>query len=120
MGIRVSGSLQAALLVMTLTLVAATGRTESPDRSPSSPRTFVAPESCSSQAACAPGYWVFRAPDCEYHNLQHSPGVVLLLESGQTLQCRCRLVWLLTKEKQPPFAKVSCAWVDLEDTQPDD
>ena len=117
---RLSGSLQAGLLVMMLTLVAATGRTESPDRSPKSPRAFVAPESCASQAACAPGYWVFRAPDCEYHNLRHSPGVVLLLESGQTLQCRCRLVWLLTKEKQPPFAKVSCAWVDLEDTRPDD
>lgn len=115
MGIRASGSLLAGLLVMTLTLAAASSQIGSPARSVPSPRAFVAPESCFPQAACPPGYWVFRASDCEYYNQRYSPGAVLLFESGKTLQCRCRLVWLLTKEKQPPAGKVSCAWVDLDE-----
>ena len=100
---------------MTITLAAAPDRTASVERPTASPRAFVAPESCPAQAPCAPGYWVFRAPDCEYYGARHSPGAVLFLESGTTLQCRCRLVWLLTKRHEPPAAKVSCTWVDLDD-----
>lgn len=120
MQIRVSGSLLAGLLLMTLSPVVASSQTDSPGRPPPSPRAFIAPESCSAQAPCPQGYWAFQAPDCEYYSQQHSPGVVLLLENGKTLQCRCRLVWLLTKENRPPFAKVSCAWVDLDEAALDD
>ena len=117
MGIRVTGSLLAGLLVMTHALVAASSRANSPERPPPSPSAFVAPTSCPAQTPCPPGYWVFRASDCEYHDLRYSPGTVLLLESGKTVQCRCRLVWLLTKEQQPPAAKVSCDWLDLEEAR---
>ena len=117
MGNRVSGRLLAGLLVMTLTLAAAADRTGSVERPPAPPGAFVAPEACSGPAPCAPGYWAFRAPDCEYYGVRHSPGTVLKLESGTTLQCRCRLVWLLKKWQEPPTAKVSCAWVDLDEVR---
>ena len=90
----------------------------SPDvRSPPSPRTFVLPQSCDAETPCEPGYWVFRAPDCQYHGVSHPPGSIVLLESETTLQCRCRLVWLLTKRDTPPKAKVSCAWIDLDEAR---
>ena len=117
MGNRVSGSLLAGLIITMLTLVAASGRTDSPERSVPSPRAFVPPQSCSGVAPCAPGYWVFRAPDCEYYDVRHSPGAVLRLESGTTLQCRCRLVWVLTRQGEPPDAKVTCKWVDLDEAR---
>ena len=109
------GGFVAGLLGMVLVLVGTGASADDTAKPPVSPRAFVAPESCSTQAPCPPGYWVFRAPDCQYYNVRHSPGVVLLLESGETLQCRCRLVWLLTKGGEPPTAKVSCKWVDLDD-----
>lgn len=120
MRIRVVGSLFAGLLIMTHVLVAASTQASSPERPSPSPRTFVAPTSCVGEAPCPQGYWVFRAADCEYYDLRHAPGTVLLLESGKTLQCRCRLAWLLTKEKQPPVAKVWCDWLDLEEARLDD
>ena len=114
---RIAAGLLAPLLVVMLTLVAASSRSDSPERSPQSPRSFVPPEPCSGETPCAPGYWVFRPPDCHYRGVRHSPGAVLWLESGTTLQCCCRLVWLLTKEKEPPAANVSCDWVDLEEVR---
>ena len=59
----------------------------------SSPRTYVP---CGAETPCEPGYWAFRAPDCEYHGVPHPPGSLVLLESETRLQCRCRLVLLLT------------------------
>lgn len=115
MGIRVSGSFLAMLAIMTTALVMASDRSDAPSRSPRSPHAFVAPESCSMETPCPQGYWAFQPPQCDYHGRRHGPGVVLLLEDGVTLQCRCRLVWLLTKEGQPPAAKVSCAWVAPHD-----
>ena len=115
MGNRVSGRLVMALIVVTLTLAAAAERTGSVERPTASPRAFVPPETCPGPAPCVPGYWAFRAPDCEYYGARHAPGTVLWLESGPTLQCRCRLVWLLTKPNEPPAAKVSCAWIDLDE-----
>jgi hypothetical protein len=69
---------------------------------------------------CEPGYWAFRAPDCPYHGVAHAPGSVVLPESGATLQCRCRLVWLRTRQDAPPKAKVSCAWIDLDEAREED
>lgn len=102
-------------IAMTLLFAGATGWAESPALPPpsSSPRALVSSESCAENAPCPPGYWVFLAPDCRYHDLWHPAGAVILLESGTTLQCRCSLVWLLTKKEEPPSAKVSCEWVDL-------
>jgi len=117
MGKRFWISLLACLFVTTITLVAASSRTDSSGRSVPSHRNFVPPETCSGPAPCAPGYWAFQAPDCEYYGARHSPGTVLRLENGTTLQCRCRLVWLLTKWQEPPTAKVSCAWVDLDEVR---
>ena len=117
MGNRVSGGFVPGLVVMTLLLVGAAAWAESPAKPPSSPRSLVSPETCSADGPCPPGYWVFRAPDCRYDNLSHPAGAVLLLESGDTLQCRCRLVWLLTKKGDPPTAKVSCKWVNLDEAR---
>ena len=87
------------------------------ERPPSSPSTFVA---CGAGTPCEPGYWVFRAPDCPYQDLSHAPGSVVLPAGQAALQCRCRLIWLQTKADTPPRAKVSCAWVDLEEAREDD
>ena len=114
---RVFGGLLALALVTMLTQSAASSGTDPPDRPAPSPRSFVSSEPCSAPGPCPPGYWVFRAPDCEYRDVRHSPGTVLRLESRKTLQCRCRLVWLLTRPKEPPTAKVSCNWVDLDEAR---
>ena len=97
---------------VTLSLGCATAWSASSDsQPPSSPRTYVP---CGAETPCEPGYWAFRAPDCEYHGVPHPPGSLVLLESKTRLQCRCRLVLLLTKPDAPPRAKVSCAWIDLD------
>ena len=99
---------------LTILLAAWTVWAGSTDTRPKpSPRTLVQPQSCGAKAPCPEGYWVFRAPDCEYHGALHPPGTVLRFEDKTTLQCRCRLPWVLTKQGEPPTAKVSCAWVDL-------
>ena len=99
---------------LTLLLASAAGWAGSSDLG-SSPLTFAPRAPCDEDTSCPAGYWVFLAPDCQYHDLSHPPGTVVLLESGATLQCRCRLVWLLTKPEEPPTAKVSCEWIDLDD-----
>ena len=36
-------------------------------------------------------------------------------------QCRCGLVWLLTKKQGPPTAQVSCKWIDdVDEAMADD
>ena len=84
------------------------------DRPPSSPRTFVPLHSCGAETLCEVGYWAFRAPDCEYSGVSHPPGTVVLFEDETTLQCRCRLTWLRTKSGEPPAAKVTCWWIDVD------
>ena len=97
---------------VTLSLGCATAWSASSDDRPlPSPSTFVP---CGAETPCEPGYWAFRAPDCQYHGVPHPPGSVLLLESGTKLQCGCRLASLLTKPDAPPRARVSCAWIDLD------
>ena len=88
---------------------------DSPDRRPPpSPRTFVPPHSCGAETPCEAGYWAFRAPDCEHHGVSHSPGTAVLFEDETTLQCRCRLTWFWTKPGEPPAAKVTCRWTDVD------
>jgi len=86
-------------------------------RQPPSPRTFVSPQSCGARTSCEEGYWAFRAPDCEHYGVSHPPGTVVLFEDEAALQCRCRLTWLRTKPDEPPAAKVTCRWIDVDEAR---
>jgi len=109
------------LLVAVLLLLAtgAGGGVEA-ERPQSSPRTFVPVGSCRDRADCPAGYWAFRAPDCEYRGASHAPGTAILLAGGATFQCRCDLMWLWTKAGEPPRAKVTCRWIDVQEARKDE
>ena len=108
------------LAVMFL-LACIAGATEPPASPQSSPRTFVPPEACPDRESCPTGFWVFQAPECVYHNLRGPGGTVIVFEDGTARQCRCGLVWLLTKKQEPPSAQVSCKWIDdVDEAMADD
>ena len=85
------------------------------ERPPPSPRTFVLPSSCDGVTPCPGAHWVFQPPDCQDGDLSHPAGTVVMLQDRTTLQCRCRLTWVRTRQGRPPIAKVTCRWNDLQE-----
>jgi len=90
---------------------------DAPGRPQSSPRTFVMPASCYGRPQCPQSHWAFSPPDCRRGDLVHPPGTVVRFEDQPTMQCRCRLIWLRTKPGEPPEAKVTCRWVDVDEAR---
>ena len=111
---------RAVALTLLLVGTASWAGSTSDVRLPPSPRTFVRPASCNAETPCPRRYWVFRPPNCQDGSLSHPPGTAVMFENETIMQCRCRLTWVRTKRGEPPDAKVSCRWVDLDEAAKND